>query len=198
LRYSQFHQKVNPSNESNTLPEPIAPADPSSSGDVSYAGRVEERAALSDVECEVIDICVRAAQAFGVSRSLGEIFGLIFCARKPVNFDFVVRSLRISTGSASHGLRRMCKLGVIRSCYVPRDRRVHYVLETSLRGLVVALLGENLLVQLSLANEQIERLRSRLNDGNSARLELAPQVELLASWNSRFRAALKPMLEALS
>ncbi|MEQ1851772.1 MAG: hypothetical protein ABMA01_09305 [Chthoniobacteraceae bacterium] len=189
---------MNPSNESNTLPQAVAPGESSPASEELYVGRADGVAALSDVECEVIDICVRAAQAFGVSRSLGEIFGLIFCARKPVNFDFVVRSLRISTGSASHGLRRMCKLGIIRSCYVPRDRRVHYVLETSLRGLVIALLGENLLVQLSLANEQIERLRSRLNDGTSARLELAPQVELLASWNSRFRAALKPMLEALS
>jgi DNA-binding transcriptional regulator GbsR (MarR family) len=152
---------------------------------------------LSDIECEVIDICVRAAKAFGVSRSLAEIFGLIFCSSRPLTFEAVVRSLRISAGSASHGLRRMCKLGIIRSCYAPRDRRVHYVLDTSLRGLVIALLGENLLVQLSLAHEQIERLRSRLRDSAASGRDMTPQVELLATWNARIRGALKPMLEAL-
>ncbi len=153
---------------------------------------------LSEVQLEIIDICVRGARAFGVSRSLGEIFGLMFCSRRPLNFDDVVRSLGISSGSASHGLRRMCRLGVIRSCYVARDRRVYYVLETSLRSLVIALLQENILTQLSLAEQQIQRLRTRLNDDSAASLNLAPRVELLASWNAQFRDALKPLLEALA
>jgi DNA-binding transcriptional regulator GbsR (MarR family) len=157
-----------------------------------------EASVFSDAQLEIIDICVRGAGAFGVSRSVGEIFGLLLCASKPMNFDDVVGSLGISSGSASHGLRRMCRLGVIRSCYVARDRRVHYVLETSLRSLVVALLEENLLVHLALADQQIQRLRARLNDDPTAGRFLIPQVELLANWNSQFRAALTPMLEALS
>jgi len=64
--------------------------------------------------------------------------------------------------------------------------------------LVVALLEENLLVHLTLAEQQIHRLRARLNDDSAAGSFLLPQVELLANWNAQFRAALKPMLEALS
>jgi HTH-type transcriptional regulator, glycine betaine synthesis regulator len=152
---------------------------------------------LTEVELEVIDVCVRAAQAFGVSRSIGEIFGLIFCAPRPVNFDHVVRALGISSGSASHGLRRMCQMGIIRSCYVARDRRVHYELKASLRGLVSALLEENLLVPLGMADEQIDKLRSRLDDASAASRTLLSRIELLATWNAKFRAALKPMMEAL-
>jgi DNA-binding transcriptional regulator GbsR (MarR family) len=152
---------------------------------------------LNEVELEVIDVCVRAAQAFGVSRSIGEIFGLIFCAPRPVNFDHVVRALGISSGSASHGLRRMCQLGIIRSCYVARDRRVHYELKASLRGLVAALLEENLLVPLGMADEQIDKLRLRLDEQSSVNRTLLSRIELLASWNAKFRAALKPMMEAL-
>jgi DNA-binding transcriptional regulator GbsR (MarR family) len=153
---------------------------------------------LSEVQLEIIDICVQGARAFGVSRSLGEIFGLMFCSRRPLNFDDVVRSLGLSSGSASLGLRRMCRLGVIRSCYVARDRRVYYVLETSLRSLAIALLQENIMVQLSLAEQQIQRLRTRLNDDSEASLHLAPRVDLLANWNAQFRGALKPLLEALA
>jgi DNA-binding transcriptional regulator GbsR (MarR family) len=189
---------VNPPNDSNLLSARLAADGGHFSSEDMVLAADSNAPALTDIECEIIDICVRAARAFGVSQSLGEIFGLIFCARGPVNFDCVVRTLGISTGSASHGLRRMCKLGIIRSCYRPRDRRVHYVLETSLRGLVIALLGENMLVQLSLANEQIERLRMRLRDGNGGGEQIAMKVEMLAAWNARFRAALKPMLEALN
>ena len=152
---------------------------------------------LSEVELEVIDVCVRAATAFGASRSMGEIFGLIFCSARPVAFDDVVRSLGISSGSTSQGLRRMCQLGIIRSCYVPRDRRVHYELKASLRGLVAAVLEESLLVPLGMADEQIGRLRSKLDGKNAASPVLASRIELLADWNAKFRAALKPMIEAL-
>jgi len=157
----------------------------------------EETHALTDVELEVIDVCVRSAQAFGISRSFGEIFGLIFFAARPVNFDRVVHALGISSGSASHGLRRMCQLGVIRSCYVARDRRVHYELKASLRGLVGALIEDNLLVPLGMADEQIDRLRSRLDNESADDRDLLSRIDLLSTWNAEFRAALRPMMDAL-
>jgi hypothetical protein len=91
----------------------------------------------------------------------------------------------------------MCQLGIIRSCYVARDRRVHYELKASLRGLVAALLEENLLVPLGVADEQIDRLRSRLDSEPAVNRSLLSRVELLATWHAKFRAALKPMMDAL-
>jgi DNA-binding transcriptional regulator GbsR (MarR family) len=185
------------SNGTKKLSSRIKPSRPLGRDAARQRSGSDDAHVLTEVELEVIDVCVRGAQAFGVSRSIGEIFGLIFCASQPVNFDHVVQALGISSGSASHGLRRMCQLGVIRSCYVARDRRVHYELKASLRGLVAALLEESLLVPLGMADEQIDRLRSRLDGESNGNKVLLSRIELLADWNTKFRAALKPMMEAL-
>src|SRR5688572_4386323 len=122
---------------------------------------MEMASTLSEVQLEVIEFCVRASQTVGVPRSIGEIFGLICSSPHPLNFDDVVRLLGISSGSASHGLRKMCRLGIIRTCYVPRDRRDHYTCETSFRQLVVALMQEHMLVHVCWADDKIARLRQR-------------------------------------
>ena len=152
---------------------------------------------LSDVQLDIIDICVRASQAVGIPRSMGEIFGLIFTSPKPVNFDDVVRSLGISSGSASHGLRKMCRLGIIRTCYVARDRRDHYTFETSFRNIVLALLEENLVVHVCWADEQIERLRSRVSDDATVHQNLTSRVDLLGDWSVQVRKAMKLVSEVL-
>jgi DNA-binding transcriptional regulator GbsR (MarR family) len=152
---------------------------------------------LSDVQLDIIDICVRASQAVGIPRSIGEIFGLIFTSPKPVNFDDVVRTLGISSGSASHGLRKMCRLGIIRTCYVARDRRDHYTFETSFRSIVLALLEESLLVNVCWADEQIERVRARVGDDENVNQNLASRIDLLSDWSHQVRGAMKLVSEVL-
>jgi HTH-type transcriptional regulator, glycine betaine synthesis regulator len=164
---------------------------------VDAAEPTHHNGVLSDVQLDIIDICVRASQAVGIPRSIGEIFGLIFTSPKPVNFDDVVRSLGISSGSASHGLRKMCRLGIIRTCYVARDRRDHYTFETSFRNLVLALLEENLLVHVCWADEQIERLRSRVNDDATVHQNLTSRIDLLSDWSVQVRGAMKLVSEVL-
>jgi len=152
---------------------------------------------LEEVQLEIIDICVRASQAIGVPRSIGEIFGLIFSSVKPISFEDVVKTLGISNGSASHGLRKMCRLGMIRTCYVPRDRRDHYTIETSFKNVALALLEENLLVHVCWADERIERLRAKVTDNDDINQSVATRVDMLSDWNSQARSAMKRALEAL-
>jgi DNA-binding transcriptional regulator GbsR (MarR family) len=153
--------------------------------------------ALTDVQFDIIDICVRASQALGLPRSIGEIFGLIFSSPRPVSFDDVVQSLGISSGSASHGLRKMCRLGIIRTCYVPRDRRDHYTFEASFRNLALALLEENLLVHVCWADDRIERLKQKVTDDGFTNQTLADRVNTLSNWNAQARSAMKRALETL-
>ena len=177
-------------NSLQTLPEQHASR-------AESAGTAKGTGLLSDVQLDIIDICVRASQAMGIPRSIGEIFGLIFSSPRPVSFDDVVRSLGISNGSASHGLRKMCRLGIIHTCYVPRERRDHYTFETSFRNLALALLEENLLVHVCWADQRIERLRTRVSDDSAIHQSLADRVETLSNWNAQARDAMKQALAAL-
>ena len=52
----------------------------------------------------MIDVFVRAASLIGLPRSIGEIYGLLFCTPQALSFDELVERLQISKGSVSQGL----------------------------------------------------------------------------------------------
>jgi len=95
---------------------------------------------LSELEIEVVDLCVRLAQFLGLPKSLGEIYGAVFISPKPITMEEIIERHGISKGSASQGLRSLRAIGAIRSQFVPNDRRDHYVAETGLGHLVAGIM----------------------------------------------------------
>jgi DNA-binding transcriptional regulator GbsR (MarR family) len=75
---------------------------------------------------------------------VGEIYGLLFAAVRPLPMDELMQRLRISKGSASQGLKLLRSFGAVRMEYVPGDRRDHYVAELELRHLLGGFLREKL------------------------------------------------------
>ena len=78
---------------------------------------------LDKWESAVIDLFLNAANSFGLPKSYGQIYGLLFCRDEPLAMDEVMDLLHISKGSASQGLRALRQLGAISSSYAPRDRK---------------------------------------------------------------------------
>ena len=56
---------------------------------------------ISDLESELILFFVNAAQAIGLPKSYGEIYGLYYASDEPLTLDEVIERLQISKGSAS-------------------------------------------------------------------------------------------------
>jgi hypothetical protein len=52
-------------------------------------------------------------QIFGVPKSVGQIYGLLYASPEPLSFSDIVVRLGISKGSASQGLRLLRSLGAI-------------------------------------------------------------------------------------
>lgn len=151
---------------------------------------------MSGTHWEIVDICVRSAQVMGVPRSIGEIFGLVFCSPRPVSFDDVVRILKLSNGTASYGLRYLKRLGAIRTCYVARERKDFYVAETSLRKVMSAVFSENLVAHLGGSAERLERLRSAAAQ-ESDESNVLYCVDQLIGWNQQLRRAVIKGFESL-
>ena len=97
---------------------------------------------VDEWEKAVIDLFLNAANSFGLPKSYGQIYGLLFCRDEPMAMDEVMDLLHISKGSASQGLRALRQLGAISSSYVPRDRKERFVAEIRLRKLVSGFLRE--------------------------------------------------------
>ena len=72
---------------------------------------------LGDWEGAVVDLFLNAANSFGLPKSYGQIYGLLFCRDQSLAMDEVMELLQISKGSASQGLRALRQLGAVSSVF---------------------------------------------------------------------------------
>ena len=110
---------------------------------------------LDEWESAVIDLFLNAANSFGLPKSYGQIYGLLFCRDQALSMDEVMDLLQISKGSASQGLRALRQLGAVSSTFAPGDRKERFVAEIRLRKLVSGFLREQ-------ADPHLEKGMSRL------------------------------------
>ena len=89
--------------------------------------------ALDDWEDAAIDLFLHAANTFGLPKSYGQIYGLLFCRDQPLAMDEVMELLEISKGSASQGLRALRQLGAVTSVFEPGDRKERFLAESRLK-----------------------------------------------------------------
>ena len=79
-------------------------------------------------ESAVIDLFLNAANSFGLPKSYGQIYGLLFCRDKPLAMDEIMALLQISKGSASQGLRALRQLGAVSSTFQQATARSAFLL----------------------------------------------------------------------
>ena len=92
----------------------------------------------------MIAVFVQLAQAMGMQRSLGEIYGLLYATPQALAFQDIVDRLGLSKGSVSQGLRFLRTVGAIKPVVVAGDRREFFEPVLELRALVGGFLKERL------------------------------------------------------
>lgn len=145
---------------------------------------------LQALQAHFIELFVSAADALGVPRSMGEIYGVIFASPRPLSFQEIVERLNLSKGSVSQGLRTLRSLGAVRAGYVPGDRRDYYEPETELRRLVAGLLRDRLEPHLEQGRTRLERVRVEVAEGAGDVAEdemkvLRSRLAKLESWRKQ-------------
>ncbi|MDA8989460.1 hypothetical protein N9H22_03235 [Opitutales bacterium] len=140
---------------------------------------------LDHWEVAVIDLFLNAANSFGLPKSYGQIYGLLFCRDQPLAMVEVMELLQISKGSASQGLRALRKLGAISSVFEPRDRKERFVPEIRLRKLVGGFLREQADPHLEKGTARLKQIESLVNDLDDvdARKRGARRYEILSGWH---------------
>ncbi|HTJ78188.1 MAG TPA: transcriptional regulator [Rariglobus sp.] len=140
------------------------------------------------------------AQALGIPRSLGEIYGLLFATPRPLAFQDIVDRLGMSKGSVSQGLRFLRTVAAIKPVVVSGDRREFFEPVVELRQLVAGFLRERL-------NPQIETWGARAKELKPAdfspdtlagddRKILDNRIDKLKAWQKRAGMVL-PMVSKL-
>lgn len=101
-------------------------------------------------------------QLLGLSRSAGQIYGLLYLSDKPLSLDDMVNLLSISKGSASMGTRHLANWGVVRQVWVPGDRRDHYEAVDDLGQLLRASYAEFVKPRLGNSEQRLSKLLTDL------------------------------------
>lgn len=176
-------------------------------------------ATLAAFQGECVALFGEVVQVFGVPRSLGQIYGVLYASPEPLGFSDIVERLEISKGSVSQGLQLLRSLGAIHVAKAKvqragsreqdaksdgghpagagdRSRRVAYEPELRLRRLVSGILQERVAPLAAAGADRLRRLRAlaeRDARGDDFCLGRARHLE---RWRLRLRAAL-PVLTML-
>ena len=140
---------------------------------------------LDDWEAAIIDLFLNAASSFGLPKSYGQIYGLLFCHNQSLALGEVMEILQISKGSASQGLRALRQLGAVSSVFEPGDRKERFVAEIRLRKLVSGFLREQADPHLDKGVsrlKQIETLLGNLDNTDSLKRGVR-RHEILSGWH---------------
>lgn len=153
-----------------------------SSDGASIAG--EER--LSPTRREIVSVCSDAVYHLGLSRSVGQIFGVVYCSSSPLTFAEVMSSLDLSKGSVSQGLHFLRELGAIKLAPMQSDRRERYCPETELRALLAGALRVRVQLPLEAGARRLESIERQLTASSEQDREfLAQRLESLRVWHRK-------------
>jgi|CXWL01.1.fsa_nt_gi DNA-binding transcriptional ArsR family regulator len=169
------------------------------------AGRAQR-----EFERECVDFFSETVQLFGVPKSVGQIYGLLYASPVPLGFSDIVERLEISKGSASQGLQLLRTLGAINvfeeeqpssaprisSAGTAATRGVAYLPELSLRKLISGVLHERVKPLASAGADRLARLRELAEQGGEDGDFYLDRVEQLETWRRRLKTVL-PVLTTL-
>lgn len=99
----------------------------------------------------------------GLPKSVGEIYGLLFVAPRPMAMDEIMGRLDISLGAASQGLKLLRSFGAVRVVYERGDRRDHYVADLELSRFATAFIQDELQPRIDMAAERVKRMEAALS-----------------------------------
>lgn len=151
-----------------------------------------------EVEDEIIAIFVGMVQALGFSRSVGEIYGLLYASAQPLTMDEIRDRLDISLGSASQGLKLLRGLGAVRTIYMEGARKDHYEAETELRQLIGGLYREKIEPQFKEIGKQIESLEPKIAAMGANGMHYRQRLSKLQSWRKWSSGLLGRLIRLIS
>lgn len=79
---------------------------------------------------------------WGVNRTVGQMYALLFLSEKPLNADDFVNELGISRSNVSMGLKELQSWRLVRLLHLPGDRRDHFTTPDDVWDIFQALIEE--------------------------------------------------------
>lgn len=134
-------------------------------------------APLAPAQLELVELAARLTQRLGLTRSTGQIYGLLFVSPKPLCLDDIAEHLSLSKTSASTGTRQLTALNLIRQVWLPGERRDHFEARTDLREVLRTNYQSHIKPRLDLVERTLARVKGQLaEDARAGRVDAEGQA----------------------
>lgn len=151
-------------------------------------------------QASMVEVFVRAAALVGLPRSIGEIYGILFCAERALTFDDLVARLGISRGSVSQGLKLLRQLGAVKPHYVAGSRKDHYQPELSMQRLASGFVRDQFTPHLESGAARLQQVEAQLATETDPQLRehAAQRLNTLLTWQRRAQKLMPVVMAVLS
>lgn len=82
---------------------------------------------LSDLQRDFVMHFGEMGSRWGIARTVGQIYAVLFLSEEPLNADAIVQALGVSRSNVSTGLKELQSWNLVQRQDIPGDRRDHFV-----------------------------------------------------------------------
>jgi DNA-binding transcriptional regulator GbsR (MarR family) len=148
-----------------------------------------------EVREEVIESMERSAEVYGLSRSAGRVYGVLYFADAPLSIPDLVEETGYAKSTISNVTRKLTRIGLVRRrSSGGGGRRVRFEPETDLWYVVRDVCRQYLMREMETTQRTLERTLERLDDRPEAE-PTAERIAALAATYEEFRTLLDLMLD---
>ena len=97
---------------------------------------------LTDLQRDFVMHFGEMGARWGVARTVGQIYAVLFLSEEPLNADAIVQALGVSRSNVSMGLKELQSWSLVHRHDIPGDRRDHFVATSDMWETVRTLVAE--------------------------------------------------------
>lgn len=135
---------------------------------------------------QVIESIERSAEVYGLSRSAGRVYGVLYFAETPLSIPELVEETGYAKSTVSNATRKLTRIGLIqRRSSTGGGRRVEFKAETDLWFVIQDVLQQYVQREMTSTQRTLDRARSQVaeHDDQIAEGELARIKDLQTTYS---------------
>ena len=123
-----------------------------------------ENAELEKIRDEFAEIAGQLSGRLGLSRTVGQLYALLYLSHEPLCLDYMVERLKISKGSVSTNIRELEKWGAVRKVWVKGSRKDFYEANPDTLKIVISRFKVGIQQRLNEMLEGIDRFEKVISE----------------------------------
>lgn len=147
---------------------------------------------LEELRDVLISAIAQTMVIYGVTPSVGRIYGVLYFARKPMSLDEIKDAVAMSKGSVSTGLRELLDTEMIIKVWKKGDRKDHYIAEKDFVKNFISFFVKNIRQERNIILKATSKVQPELEgiikttDSKQIREEALEDLKLLGDSNAYF------------